>query len=154
MLTTGVGALAEDGSFTLAADIESLDGEDVDVGQTVTLYAALANDQYKVTDVTINGFLIDPSDVQTMLPFVDDGTGADGIAQDGIYTASFTPSEAGEHDIFVTFDNNNNMAKFTEFANQYAADPNTGITKAVADPFPVGENFERFAEFEINADMP
>ncbi len=149
-----IGGLAEDGGFTLDADIESEQGEDVDVGEEVILYTALANDQFKVTDVTINATIIDPSDVESVLAFVDDGTGVDDLAGDGIYTVSYTPAEAGEHEIFVTYDNNNLLAKFTETGNQFAADRDTGITKEADDPVLINEDFERFAEFEFYADTP
>ncbi|MEM7343762.1 MAG: VWA domain-containing protein [Chloroflexota bacterium] len=147
-----IGGLAEEDNFTLDADIEAEQGEDVNLNEEVTLYATVANDQYNVISMTVQAIIIDPNDSESVLTFTDDGTGADTFANDGVYTVSYTPVLIGEHEVFASFNNSGNLAHYTEEGTHFAADRNDGITKAADEPILVGENFERIAEFEFYVD--
>jgi hypothetical protein len=146
-LVTG---LAEDGDFALDTEVESVNGEYLQAPEKIVLEARLFDINYFVVDVTIFGEVEAPNGTLNSFTMSDDGVAPDDEANDGVYAAEIPYSAPGDYYIVVSFNNNNNLAKFSEASSQFAVNPKTGVTKAIDPPTLIGTNFERFAQIQIN----
>ncbi|MDP2759325.1 MAG: VWA domain-containing protein [Sideroxyarcus sp.] len=130
-------------------------GEDtVVLGGAVGVTARLVKDT-AITGLEIAATLTAPSGQTAALTFRDDGTQGDATAQDGLYTASFTPAETGAHQIDVNVANSGGTARYTGIGNIFSAGPDGEIsTGALEDT--LTEDFSRHASLTltVTADWP
>lgn len=120
----------------------------------VSVTARLVKDS-AITDMEIAATLTSPSAQITSLVFRDDGSQGDETAQDGLYTASFLPSETGAYKIDVNAVNPNLTARYTGIGNIFTAGPD-GETSTGALGDLLTEDFSRHAALTltVTADWP
>ncbi len=139
-----VQALPADNEKSFFASVYPLNEASLAVNKPVVV-EAMAGADLPVTDIAVNGVLETPDADAADLPlaFVDDGISPDETAHDGIYTAQFIPTQAGEYLLTVRFDNTQKTGQFTDFGVAYAPFPD-GSTPSNSRT-PVGMAFYRAA---------
>ena len=146
-----VGGVTEGNKF-YDAEAETLDGEEIDVGNPIVLDAAVFNENLPITDVDVTTFVEKPDGQVIEVTMTDDGMGTDDIAADGVYSGEFTDTNLeGDYYIIVEFDNSDGTATLTEHGVLLAL--RNGETAVRAPETTVlNEAFERFAELQVTAE--
>lgn len=72
------------------------------IGSTVTMSATLVNGTNSVTGAAVEAIINLPAGGTTSVTLLDDGTGGDPIAGDGVYTSQFSATQAGMYRLSAT----------------------------------------------------
>lgn len=132
------GAAKASGS-TFAAKLGSVIGETVAYPEPILIQAAVGK-ELPITGAVVTGLVEAPNSTISSVTLRDDGVAPDHLAADGIYSAVVKYGQDGDYTITVSFDNSAGTARFTDRGVGPHRDPI--LT-------PVGENFERFVQFQI-----
>lgn len=138
--------IPKDNNNAFFANVSSPNSTPV-VGQTLTLQASVER-EFPITGIAVNGTLEKPDGSEAVLTWKDDGVAPDRKASDGIYSAAFKASSAGEHYATVIFDNQQNTGQFTNAASAYAPAKDGSTPKFSLTP--VNSKFTRTAITEID----
>jgi len=111
----GTGAPAPDTGYALTTLIQlppgtgvvlaaAVDQDQAVIGEPVTITATLTADGLPVTDATVRAQVFHPDDdTTTEVVLVDDGTGGDAVAGDGIYSGMFAATTlTGDYDVVIS----------------------------------------------------
>ena len=103
-VTYGLAAIAQvppGAGLTLEARVEP---DRLPAGEQVTVVATLTQDGLPVTDAVVTAAMTHPDGAtRTEFTLVDDGTGADALGGDGVYTAVFTNTvEPGSYEVQIS----------------------------------------------------
>ena len=130
------------------AGLTTFDGnKNVSYPKPVLLTAHISK-HYPITGVNIAATLTAPNGTQSELVMRDDGTHADAIKEDGVYTAELLDyTQNGAYTVNLSVDNANNLAHFTDAGLSYvpASDGSTPPPMTT----PVGENFTQSATLQF-----
>ncbi|MDM8549354.1 VWA domain-containing protein [Desulfobacterales bacterium HSG2] len=111
------------------------------------LVSASVSKELPITGAVVRGRIEDPGGDIHDFALRDDGTAPDPVAGDGYYSAILDYAMDGDYYVTVMFDNSKGTAMYT--AEGFSFAPNmTGSTEP-PEPWPVEENFERFAEIQV-----
>jgi hypothetical protein len=112
---TGTGAPSPDTGYAVTALVElppgsgvalaaAVDPDQGAIGDPVTITATITADGLPVTDATVRAEVFHPDgDTTTEVALVDDGTGGDAVAGDGIYNGVFAATTlTGDYDVVVS----------------------------------------------------
>ena len=115
MEVTGTGAPAPDAGYAVTALVElppgsgvvlaaAVDPDQGAIGDTVTITATVTADGLPVTDATVRVEVFHPDGTTTTeVVLVDDGTGGDAVAGDGVYSGVFAATTLiGDYDVLVS----------------------------------------------------
>ena len=114
----------KDNNSALATSADSVNGI-AGVGSAVVLTAKV-EEEFPITNLTVTGKLEKPDATSVSLDWHDDGVKPDKKAKDGLYTASFVASTAGEYLASVNFDNLDNKGQVTNLGATYAVNNGPG----------------------------
>jgi len=142
-----IDAVIADDKPTFTASVECLTGDIVEYPVPILLAASVGKD-FIITGGGVMGIVETPDGIVKEFTLRDDGELPDDVADDGIYGALMNPSIDGDYHITVMFDNNDGTAMFTNKGVNFAPAPDGSVPDPA--PWSVGENFERFAEIQLN----
>ncbi len=137
-VTTGV---------TYTAAVESQEGDLVTFPIPITLRARLFQ-ALNITGVPIVAQAIAPNGTVEMIPFVDDGTGADEVVGDGNYVATYRYTQAGTYTFKVNFDNSAGDGMATYGGATQTPDLNGNPPPAIPDR-PTADTFTRSSQVQV-----
>lgn len=135
------------GDLMVTANVRSVTGDTIIYPDPILLSASVGKN-FTITNVGISGSVEYPDGEIRTFDLTDDGIAPDYEANDGIYAALIDPTENGDYYITVSFDNSEITAEYTDYAAHFA--PNIDGSVRVHDKWAVDENFERFAEVQVN----
>lgn len=98
-------------STPITAEVAVAGGDSVAYPKPVVVQAVVRR-ELPMTAVGVTGYVRSPSGIETPLVLVDDGSGSDTKAGDGIYMAAVDYRENGDHEIVVMFDNKQSSALY------------------------------------------
>lgn len=131
------------------ASVRAVGEEPLPVHQPVVLNASVSGD-FPITGFGVSGEVEMPDYTVQELTFVDDGTGADQEANDGIFSTAFTPTQSGEHFVLARFDNTEKTGQYTDHGVAYAPDEEGRVPEYKLTPVEAG--FYRAAQTQIFVD--
>jgi hypothetical protein len=134
-----VGGAAKAGVPTFAAKMDAMIGEMAEYPEPIVLRAAVGKD-LPIARAVVTGKIEAPDGTISSVTLRDDGVAPDDLAADGVYAAIAKYGRDGTYNITVSFDNSAGNAQFTDKG---------GGSHAGVTVIPVGENFERFTEFQV-----
>jgi len=141
------GGSTKTNAYTFEAEVDSLNGEVITSPQKIVLWAFVEK-EFPITGAVVSGTLTAPDGTIQHFTLHDDGVAPDDLANDGIYAAELPPATNGDYYIKIQFDNSAGTAKYTEYSLELGAGRDDKQPEYRA-PWPVGENFERFAELQV-----
>jgi hypothetical protein len=134
-----VGGSAKAGVPTFAAKMDTVIGQVAEYPEPIVLRAAVGKN-LPIAGALVTGRIEAPDGTISSVTLRDDGVAPDHLAADGVYAAIVKYGQDGTYNITVSFDNSAGNAQFTDKGGAAHA----GVTVT-----PVGENFERFTEFQV-----
>ena len=140
--TVTVSALPKNNADSFFASIRTEEPQPVAIGQELTVLATL-NADFPVTNLQVSGWIETEDEQLLSMQLRDDGIAPDRDAEDGVYTGSFIPQEAGKYLVFVEFDNISNSAQYSDFGLAYAPDQEGNVPEQQLTP--VDYVFQRFS---------
>jgi hypothetical protein len=129
--------------LTYALSLTNLTGQAVEYPDPIVLLAVM-EDQRPITGAQVSGTVEAPNGRITEVEFRDDGQGADAVAADGQYSATYMYETDGEHTATVRIDNAAGTARFTRVGLAPTEDE---VSEDANEP--ISENFERLAVLQI-----
>jgi hypothetical protein len=134
-----IGGAAKAGVPTFAAKMDAVTGGVAEYPKPIVLRAAVGK-SLPIAGAVVTGKIEAPDGTISSVTLRDDGVAPDHLAADGVYAAIAKYGRDGTYNITVSFDNSAGNAEFTDRG---------GGSHAGVSTTPVGENFERFAEFQV-----
>lgn len=138
--------LAE-GSITYHTSLTSLTGTAVQYPEPMVLLATLGK-EWPVSGAVVTGTIQNPDGSIAPLEFVDNGEGADALADDGNYSAILDYSQDGVYNITVEFNNSAGTAHLTPIGLLFSPGYD-GEAIPMPDPVPITEDFQRFVRLQV-----
>ncbi len=146
LITYRVSGYAEN-TFSYSASVTCLAGDVVQYPEPIVLLAVLAK-ELPISGAVVTATIRRPDGSTDIFPLQDDGVAPDAVASDGLYSAILDYSQEGTHDVAVQFDNTAGSAQLTYVGLQPSSGPG-GKAVSLPAPFPIVENFQRFARSQI-----
>ena len=131
--------ITESITSTFNVQLSSILGQNISYPDPILLLAFVHQD-LTIVDMNVLGNIQLPDNSILSVAFTDDGIPPDAVAGDGLYSAILSYLENGIYSIQVTFDNNDNLAKFVPNAFSPSQDVN-GNPIPLADPVLVDQSF-------------
>ncbi|MCZ7619585.1 MAG: VWA domain-containing protein [Myxococcota bacterium] len=134
-------------TFVLASDLFS--GPSLSYPEPMIIVATLTK-ELPIANASVTATITKPDSSTTMLTLADDGSGPDGLANDGQYAAVFGYTMPGLHIIEVRAAGEAGIAVQTSNGLESSAPP-APENEAPTPDVPILESFERFERFQVNA---
>jgi hypothetical protein len=106
-----------------------------------------AKSELPIAKLTVSGNVKKPDGTMQDLTLRDDGTNGDRKANDGVYTASMTPSALGQYAVTVKLDNKSGAGQLSSGSINYAPSPTGKIPKETTTP--ITDKFERVVQAQV-----
>lgn len=131
-------AAKKEGTYSLALELSN--GQNQPMEKPVTIYAALSKGAKNIANATVAGTITSPSGTVNPVQFSDDGEKEDLVANDGIYTATYTGFyQVGAHKVHVSASNDYQAAYMATAGISYAINPDgsqyTPLYESVVEKF-------------------
>ncbi|MEM7029692.1 MAG: VWA domain-containing protein [Chloroflexota bacterium] len=154
-----------EGLVPFVATVETPDGDSVTYPNPMVLYASVGGttpldgsategSNLPITGMDIDAFVVAPDGSVFTTTLRDDGIAPDSRAQDGDYAGLVNYTADGDYEIHIAFSNYSGNAKYTNLAvfpgPQAAPDPDGHLPDRYIEP--VGENFERYVEYQVTVE--